>query len=150
MSKIVNEILAMLLVLYTLYITCRPFLFRGNVLCDIPKRIFDTYSIHTLTCNIPVLECLLWDIPPVHSKNTRVKLDPEKGPLGPNYILGQRWPGNQSTWRRIWSRAGSIWPRSLSSLHKAQGQFRAGSSGDPVVELGPNGPLSESSLTRVC
>ena len=26
----------------------------------------------------------------VHSKNTRVKCDPEKGPLGPNSIPGQQ------------------------------------------------------------
>ena len=40
--------------------------------------------------------------------------DPEKGPLGPNSIPGQRWPGNQSTWREIWPRAGSTWPHYLS------------------------------------
>ena len=32
----------------------------------------------------------------IHSKNTRVSRDLEKGPLGPNSIPGQRWPGNQS------------------------------------------------------
>ena len=39
---------------------------------------------------------------------------PGKGPLGPNFIPGQRWPGNQSTWREIWPRAGSVWPHYLS------------------------------------
>ena len=40
--------------------------------------------------------------------------DSEKGPLGPNSIPAQRWPGNQSTWCEIWPRAGSIWPHYLS------------------------------------
>ena len=40
--------------------------------------------------------------------------DPEKGPLGPNSIPGERWLGNQSTWREIWPRAESIWPHYLS------------------------------------
>ena len=40
--------------------------------------------------------------------------DPENGPLGPNSIPGQRWPGKYSTWREIWPRSGSIWPHYLS------------------------------------
>ena len=35
---------------------------------------------------------------------------PEKGPLGPNSIPGQRWPGNQSNWLIM----GSDWPSSGS------------------------------------
>ena len=46
----------------------------------------------------------------MHSKNTRVSRDPEKGPLGPNSIPGQRWPGNQSNWQIM----GSDWPSSVS------------------------------------
>ena len=52
-------------------------------------------------------------------KNTRVRNWPGKGSLGPNSIPGQRWPGNQSNWRGMWPRAGSIWPHYLSSLQKA-------------------------------
>ena len=46
----------------------------------------------------------------IHSKNTRVSHDPEKCPLGPNSIPGQRWPGNQSNWQIM----GSEWPSSGS------------------------------------
>ena len=46
----------------------------------------------------------------IHSKNTRVSRDPEKGPLGPISIPGQRWPGNQSNLHIM----GSDWPRSGS------------------------------------
>ena len=42
----------------------------------------------------------LWPVwPALHSKNTRVSRDPEKGPLEPNFIPGQRWPENQSNWQ---------------------------------------------------
>ena len=78
----------------------------------------------------------------VHSKNTRVRNWPGKGPLGPNSIPGQRWPGNQSTWRGMWPRAGSVWPHYyLSSLQKAD-QFPGHLW--PGIEFGPNGPFSGS------
>ena len=65
----------------------------------------------------------------LHSKNTRVRIWPGKGPLGPNSIPGQRWPRNQSTWRGIWPRAGSIWPPLF-------------------VKSAESWPISGSSLTR--
>ena len=73
---------------------------------------------------------------------------PGKGPtpLGPNSNLGQRWPGNRSTWREIWPWAGPIWPHYMSSLQKADqipGYFW------PSTEYDPNGPLFRVTLTRV-
>ena len=74
-------------------------------------------------------------------KNTWVRNWPEKGPLGSNSTPGQRWPGNQSTWRGMWPKAGSIWPHYLSSLQKAD-QFPGHLW--PGMEFGPNGLFSGS------
>ena len=40
-------------------------------------------------------------IPFLHSENTRVSRDPEKGPLGPNSIPRRGWPGNRPAFRRL-------------------------------------------------
>ena len=48
----------------------------------------------------------------LHSKNTRVSRDPEKGPMGPNSIPGQRWPRNRLNWQLM----GSDWPSSGSNF----------------------------------
>ena len=69
----------------------------------------------------------------VDSKNTLVQRDPEKG--------SKNWPGNQSTWRGLWPRAGSIWPHYLSSPQKSDqipGPFV------PERSMSPNGPISGS------
>ena len=50
----------------------------------------------------------------IHSKISRVSMTRKGNHLGPNSIPRQRWPGNQSTWCKIWPRAGSIWPHYLS------------------------------------
>ena len=82
----------------------------------------------------------------MHSKNTRVRNWPGKGPLGPNSIPSQWWPGNQSTWHGMWPRAGSIWPHYLSSLQKAD-QFPGHRW--PGMEFGPQWTLFRVTLTRV-
>ena len=46
-----------------------------------------------------------------HSKNTVTR---KRVHWGPYSIPDQRWPRNQSTWREIWPRAGSVWPHYLS------------------------------------
>ena len=78
----------------------------------------------------------------LHSKNTLVSRDPEKGPLGPSSIPGQRWPGNKSNWPII----GSEWPRS--------GSYFASSwliSGSTMTRNGvwPQWTLFRVTLTRV-
>ena len=78
----------------------------------------------------------------VHFKNTRVSRDPEKGPLGPNSIPGQRWPGNQSNWQIM----GSDWP--------SCGSYFASSwliSGSSLTRNGvwPQWTLFRVTLTRV-
>ena len=78
----------------------------------------------------------------MHSKNTRVSRDTEKGPLGPNSIPGQRWPGNQSNWQIM----GSDWPSS--------GSYFASSwliSGSSLTRNGvwPQWTLFRVTLTRV-
>ena len=93
--------------------------------------------------SVPESRCLfLQEGSRAHSKNTRVSRDPEKGPLGPNSIPGQRWPGNQSNWPII----GSDWPRS--------GSYFASSwliSGSTMTRNGvwPQWTLFRVTLTRV-
>ena len=73
----------------------------------------------------------------VHSKNTKVSHDPEKGPLGPTSIPGQRWPGNQSNWQIL----GSDWPSS--------GSYFASSWLIPGSSLTRNGVWPQWTLFRV-
>ena len=74
------------------------------------------------------------------------EIDPERVHWGPNSIPGQRWPGNQSTWRGMWPRAGSIWLHCLSNLQKAD-QFPGHLW--PGMEFGPKWTLFRVTLTRV-
>ena len=81
-----------------------------------------------------------------HSKNTWVRNWPGKGPLRPNSIPGQRWPGNQSTWHGMWPRAGSIWPHYLS---KSAESWPISGSSLTRNGIGPQWTLFRVTLTRV-
>ena len=71
----------------------------------------------------------------LHSKNTRVSRDPEKGSLGPNSIPGQRWPEIRSNWQMI----GSDWPSSGSYFTSSWLIFRVNV--DPEWSLAPMDPF---------
>ena len=91
-----------------------------------PRRALSPYTLYNnsalLVLNGTSLNC---NNALLHSKNTRVSRDPEKGPLGPNSIPGQRWPGNQSNWQIM----GPDWP-------------------SPGVYFASSWLISRSSLTR--
>ena len=117
--------------------------FRGTPYCSIRNM--------SITINSDIKECIIYTYflllhdpkrdrqseEENNSKNTRVSRVPEKGPLGPNSIPGQRWPGNQSNWQIMgsdWPSSGSYFPSSwLISGHCW-----------PRMEFGPNGPFSGS------
>ena len=77
----------------------------------------------------------------VHSKNSRVRFDPEKSPRGPDPFWGQTYPQSRSDWPGIWVRkdildsdSGNFYPDSRSVW--------------PTNGSGPMGPFSGSNLTR--
>ena len=107
------------------------------MLCNL-KWLFINVDAKTKS-NFECLHCIYR----LHSKNTRVSRDPEKGPLGPNSIPGQRWPGNQSNWQIM----GSDWPSSGSYFASSWLIF-----GSSLTRNGvwPQWTLFRVTLTRVC
>ena len=97
------------------------------------------WSLSSIFCHLEVLDIH------IHSKNTRVRNWPGKGPLGPNSIPGQRWPGNQSTWHNLTQSWDNLDPIICQVCRKLT-NFRV--LVDPEWSLAPMDPFRVT-LTRV-
>ena len=83
-----------------------------------------------------------------HSKNSRVRFDPEKSPRGPDPFWGQTYPESRSDWPGIRVRLTQN-PSQKDIMDSDSGNFyRDSRSVWPRNGSGPMGPFSGSNLTR--